>query len=84
MFGDPRSASSPTAIKAPCAGKNPKTTSIFIARSIAAPSKFPNPSAVAPLAPHRPRLSLVVTDVETHGVLGILREVDSSFKPAAQ
>ena len=33
---------------------------------------------------HRPRLSLVVTDVETHGVLGILREVDSSFKPAAQ
>ena len=31
---------------------------------------------------HRPRLSLVVTEVETKGILGILREVDSSFQPA--
>ena len=33
---------------------------------------------------HRPRLSLVVTDVERQGVIGILREIDNSFKPAAQ
>jgi hypothetical protein len=31
---------------------------------------------------HRPRLSLVITEVETAGVLGILRQVDSSFQPA--
>ncbi len=31
---------------------------------------------------HRPRLSLVVTEVESSGVLGILRQVDSSFEPA--
>jgi len=31
---------------------------------------------------HRPRLSLVVTDVENQGVLSLLREVDSSFRPA--
>lgn len=30
---------------------------------------------------HRPRLSLVVTEVENNGVLGILRRVDSSFQP---
>ena len=33
---------------------------------------------------HRPRLSLVITDVESQGVLGLLREVDSTFKPAGQ
>src|SRR5271166_3903129 len=33
---------------------------------------------------HRPRLSLVVTEVETRGVLGILREIDSSFLTAVQ
>jgi hypothetical protein len=31
---------------------------------------------------HRPRLSLVVTDVESKGILGLLREVDASFQPA--
>ena len=31
---------------------------------------------------HRPRLSLVVTDVESRGILGILREVDRTFQPA--
>ncbi|MBJ7532944.1 nucleotidyltransferase domain-containing protein [Rhodomicrobium vannielii ATCC 17100] len=33
---------------------------------------------------HRPRLSLVITDVEAHGVLGVLRGVDSSFQPAGR
>ena len=33
---------------------------------------------------HRPRLSLVVTEVETRGVLGILRGIDSSFRTAGQ
>jgi hypothetical protein len=31
---------------------------------------------------HRPRLSLVVNDVESRGILGILREVDHTFQPA--
>ena len=31
----------------------------------------------------RPRLSLVVTEAEARGVLGILRSVDSSFKPVS-
>jgi len=33
---------------------------------------------------HRPRLSLVLTEVETRGVLGILRKIDSSFRTAGQ
>ena len=33
---------------------------------------------------HRPRLSLVITEIETSGVLGILREVDRSFQPASK